>query len=116
LTLLQSQPIIETINQRGKRLMEGISKIFSEKGIPHCMNGYPAMFSFAIGMEKVTDQRSWSESEQDYYLALVDAMIERGVMPDHDAREPWFLCYSHSDADIDETLNVMMEVVHKVNR
>jgi len=43
-------------------------------------------------------------------------MIERGVMPDHDAREPWFLCYSHSDADIDETLNVMMEVVHKVNR
>jgi len=116
LTLLQTQPIIETINQRGKRLMEGISKILSEKGIPHCMNGYPSMFSYAIGVEKVTDQRSWSASEQEYYLALVDAMIERGVMPDHDPREPWFLCYSHSEADIDETLNVMAEVVHKVNR
>ena len=111
LTLLQSQPIIETINQRGKRLMEGISKILSEKGIPHCMNGYPAMFSYAIGVEKVTDQRSWSESEQDYYLALVDAMIERGVMPDHDPREPWFLCYSHSEADIDRTLEVFREAV-----
>lgn len=116
LTLLQTQPIIKTINQRGKRLMEGISKIFSEKGIPHCMNGYPAMFSYAIGVEKVTDQRSWSASEQEYYLALVDAMIERGVMPDHDPREPWFLCYSHSEADIDETLNVFREAVKAVER
>jgi glutamate-1-semialdehyde 2,1-aminomutase len=116
LTLLQSQPILETINQRGKRLMEGISKILSEKGIPHCMNGYPAMFSYAIGVEKVTDQRSWSKSERDYYLALVEALIERGVMPDHDAHEPWFLCYSHSEADIDETLNVFREAVMAVKR
>jgi glutamate-1-semialdehyde 2,1-aminomutase len=116
LTLLQTQPIIKTINQRGKQLMEGISKIFSEKGIPHCMNGYPAMFSYAIGVEKVTDQRSWSASEQEYYLALVDAMIERGVMPDHDPREPWFLCYSHSEADIDRTLEVFREAVKAVER
>jgi len=116
LTLLQSQPIIETISQRGKRLMEGISKILSEKGIPHCMNGYPAMFSYAIGVEKVTDQRSWSASEQEYYLALVDEMIAHGVMPDHDPREPWFLCYSHSEADIDRTLEVFREAVKAVKR
>jgi len=47
---------------------------------------------------------------------LVEAAIERGVMPDHDPREPWYLCYSHSDADIDETLNVMAEVVRTVPR
>jgi glutamate-1-semialdehyde aminotransferase len=40
--------------------------------------------------------------------------IERGVMPDHDAREPWFLCYSHTDADVDETLNVYADIVKKV--
>ncbi len=38
-------------------------------------------------------------------------MIERGVMPDHDPREPWFLSYSHSDSDIDETLNVLRDAV-----
>jgi glutamate-1-semialdehyde aminotransferase len=37
-------------------------------------------------------------------------------MPDHDPREPWFLCYAHSDADIDETLNVMTEAVRSVKR
>jgi glutamate-1-semialdehyde aminotransferase len=80
------------------------------------MNGYPAMFSYAIGVENVSDQRSWNESEKDYYLALIDAMIQRGVMPDHDPREPWFLCYSHNEEDIDTTLEVVRETVKTVKR
>ena len=74
------------------------------------------MFSFAVGIEKPTCQREWAKSDQDYYLRLADAAIERGVMPDHDAREPWFLCYSHSDADIDETLTVFADIVKTVRR
>ncbi len=111
LKLLKDEPILETIEQRGRRLMDGIKSIFSDAGIQVCMSGYPAMFSFAIGVEKVTGQRDWNNSEKDYYLRLVEAAIERGVMPDHDPREPWFLCYSHSEADIDETLNVWADAV-----
>ena len=72
--------------------------------------------SFAVGAEKVTAQRDWQETERDYYLRLMDYAIERGVMPDHDPREPWFLSYSHSDADIDESLNVMADAVKNVKR
>jgi glutamate-1-semialdehyde 2,1-aminomutase len=75
------------------------------------MTGYPAMFSFSIGVEKVTNQRDWSESDRDLYLELVEAAIERGVMPDHDPREPWFLCYAHGDVEIDRTLTVWEDVV-----
>lgn len=116
LSLLQSQPVLATIAQRGRRLMDGIQKIFAEAGIPVCINGYPAMFSFAVGPEKVTNQRDWNESDKAYYLELVEAAMEKGVMPDHDPREPWFLCYAHSEADIDETLNVMADAVKKVPR
>jgi glutamate-1-semialdehyde 2,1-aminomutase len=116
LTVLEKEPVIKTIEKRGKRLMDGIKKIFSTAGIPVCMSGYPGMFSFAVGIEKVSDQRSWNASEKEYYLALVEAMIERGVMPDHDPREPWFLCYSHSEADIDQTLAVVEEAVKNVKR
>jgi glutamate-1-semialdehyde 2,1-aminomutase len=116
LSLLQSQPILETIALRGQRLMDGLKAIFAEAGIPACFNGYPAMFSFALGVETVTNQRNWSESEKEFYLRLVEAAIERGVMPDHDPREPWFLCYSHGDEEIDETLNVMRDVVKSVKR
>ena len=116
LTVLQTQPILKRIAQRGQRLMEGLQKIFQDASIPVCMNGYPAMFSFAVGLDKVTNQREWDKSEKDYYLRLVEAAIERGVMPDHDPREPWFLCYMHGESEIDETLNVMQDVVKKVKR
>lgn len=111
LKMLKEKPILKTIEQRGKRLMDGIDKILTEEGLAHCMNGYPAMFSYAIGVEKTVNQRTWNESDKDYYLELVEALIERGVMPDHDAREPWFLCYAHSDRDIDDTLTIFREAV-----
>ena len=116
LDLLQTQPILESIAQRGRRLMDGLKGIFESAGIPVSFRGHPAMFSFAVGVEQVTCQREWDASDRDYYLRLVDAAIERGVMPDHDPREPWYLCYAHTDADIDETLSVMADVVREVRR
>ncbi len=116
LKLIQNQPILETIAKRGKRLMAGIKKVFTDADIPVCMSGYPAMFSFATGVENLTGARDWDESEKEYYVRLVEAAIERGVMPDTDPREPWFLCYSHSEEDIDQTLNVWEDIVRVVRR
>jgi glutamate-1-semialdehyde 2,1-aminomutase len=116
LSLLKSQPILKTIEKRGRRLMDGLKEIFEDNGIPVAMTGYPAMFSFCLGLETVTCQRDWSESDRELYLKLVELAIARGVMPDHDAREPWFLCYAHSDADIDETLNVYAEIVKETKK
>jgi glutamate-1-semialdehyde 2,1-aminomutase len=116
LTILEREPVLKTIGKRGKRLMDGIGNILAENSIPYCINGYPAMFSFALGVEKVTDQRSWNKSEKEYYLELVEALIERGVMPDHDPREPWFLCYAHGETEIDRTLEIFGEAVKSVKR
>jgi glutamate-1-semialdehyde 2,1-aminomutase len=116
LSILESQPVLAAVARRGERLMQGIKDIFSEAGLPACVSGLPAMFSFAVGVEQVTNQRDWDLSDKEFYLRLVEAMIERGVMPDHDPREPWFLSYSHSEVDIDETLNVLSDAVKTVNR
>lgn len=116
LKLLKEQPILETIELRGRKLMDGFKKIFEQADLLASVHGYPAMFSFAVGKEKVIAQRDWQETEREYYLRLVEYTCERGVMPDHDPREPWFLCYSHTDADIDETLNVMSDAVKAVKR
>lgn len=116
LDLLMKKPILKTVAERGKRLMEGMRSILTEAGFPFVITGHPSMFCFSIGVEKITDQRSWAESDRDYYLELAEAAIQRGVMPDHDPREPWFMCYSHSDADVDRTLNVMNEVIQTTKR
>src|SRR5690349_1588030 len=116
LTLLKTKPILKSIAQRGQRLMDGLKDIFEENDIPVVMTGYPAMFSFALNIDSVKSQRDWANSDQALYLTLTEKAIARGVMPDHDAREPWFLCYEHSDADIDETLNVYAEIVKEVKQ
>jgi glutamate-1-semialdehyde 2,1-aminomutase len=116
LDLLQSKPILETIAERGRKLQAGLKDIFEDAGIPVLFTGHPNMFSFTIGIERMTNQRDWAKSDQGYYERLSAAARERGVMPDIDPREPWFLSYSHSEADIDETLNVMEDVVRTVKR
>jgi glutamate-1-semialdehyde 2,1-aminomutase len=116
LNLLKTKPILESIQKRGRRLMDGLKDIFEDNNIPFAMSGYPAMFSFALGVQAVTCQRDWDHSDKDSYLKLVEMAIERGVMPDHDPREPWFLCYSHTDADVDETLSVYADIVKNVKR
>jgi glutamate-1-semialdehyde 2,1-aminomutase len=116
LTLLKSQPILKTIEMRGQRLMEGLKDIFEDNDISVVMTGYPAMFSFSLSVDAVTCQRDWALSDREMYIKLVEKAIERGVMPDHDAREPWFLCYEHSDMNIDETLSVYAEIVKEVKR
>lgn len=116
LTLLKTKPILKTIAERGQRLMDGLKDIFEENDIPVVMTGYPAMFSFSLNIDEVKNQRDWSKSDHNLYLELAEKAIAKGVMPDHDAREPWFMAYSHSDADIDETLNVYAEIVKEVKK
>jgi glutamate-1-semialdehyde aminotransferase len=38
-------------------------------------------------------------------------LAHRGVMPDSDGREPWFLCYALSEGDVGETLNIFNDSV-----
>lgn len=96
--------------------MDGLKDIFEENDIPVVMTGYPAMFSFSLGVTKaVTCQRDWAKSDHELYLKLVEKTIAKGVMCGiYNSREPWFMCYDHSDADVDETLNVYAEIVKEV--
>ena len=116
LKLLKEKPILKSIAERGRRLMDGLKDIFEDNGMPVLMSGPPAMFSFALGVEKVTCQREWDQSDRALYLELAEKAMERGVMPDHDPREPWFMCYQHSQADVDETLNVYAEIVKEAKK
>lgn len=116
LKLLKSKPILAEIAKQGQRLKSGIIQIFENHDIQAVVSGYPAMFSFAVGVEKVTSQRDWNESNHKYYLRLIEKLLEFGVMADHDPREPWFLCYSHDQAIIDRTLEAFENAVKETKK
>jgi len=116
LGLLQEQPILESIAEHGRKLQAGIKDIFKEADVPVLITGHPAMFSMNFGVEKLTGQRDWAKSDYGYYEKLAAAALKRGVLVDIDPREPWFLSYSHSDADVDETLNILADAIKSVER
>ncbi len=117
LEILETQPIIETIFKNGQKLMDGIGEILTRADIPHFVIGLPPIFGLLLGAdEEPTDFRDYCAGDGALYERLAMALIERGVMPDGDGREPWFLCYSHGEQEIAETLTVFEEAVKDVKR
>ena len=113
LELLETQPILKTIARRGQRLKSGLDEILSEAGVPHIMTGLPAMQGFIIADKPVKELRDLKHHNAQLYETLLMNLMELGVWAESDAREPWFLCYDHDDAIIDETLNKFEEAVKK---
>ena len=115
LEILETEPVFETLFQRGQMLMDGIHEILNRAGITHFVTGLPPMFSFILGVEEEpVDFRGYCTGDDPLYERLAMALLERGVMLDCDGREPWFLCYSHSEQDIADTLTAFEEAVKAV--
>jgi glutamate-1-semialdehyde 2,1-aminomutase len=112
LEILENEPIIESIFACGQRLMDGIDEILTRADIPHFVTGPPPMFSLLLGIdEEPTDFRAYCQGDDALYEHIAMELIDRGVMPDSDGREPWFLCYRHDDKVIDETLTAFEDAV-----
>lgn len=112
LEILEKEPVIATINQRGQALMDGIAEILTEASIPHVVTGVPTMFGLLLGKEDAPqDFRDYLSGDGALYETIAMELIRKGVQPDSDGREPWFLCYTLSEADVAETLNVFNDSV-----
>jgi glutamate-1-semialdehyde 2,1-aminomutase len=112
LEIMESEPVIETIDKRGEALMTGIGEILTEAGIPHFVTGVPSMFGMVVDTEhEPHDFRGYFKGNGELYEEIALNLIARGVQPDGDAREPWFLCYALSEQDVDETLSVFNDSV-----
>ncbi len=107
---------LDTVRQRGQKLMTGVSEILTEQSIPHVVSGVPAMFGLLLEpkKEKPREFRDVINSNAQMYTDIAYAMRARGVEMEPDFREPFFLCAAHSEADIDETLNKFNEAVKAI--
>ncbi len=114
LEVLETTDALQTIAARGQRLMQGIDDILTEAGLEHALTGHPAMFSFVLGLSRPPrEYRDLEHLDVGLYERIHGAARRRGIEYEMDAKEPWFLCQAHSEADIDETLNVLADAVQE---
>ncbi len=112
LQVLEEDDALATIERHGRALMDGIRTILAEEGIPAWVGGPPSMFGVVLGVdEEPQDLRDYLKADADLYEEIGMELIRRGVMPDADGREPWFLCAALSDEDVAYTLEAFREAV-----
>ncbi len=111
LNIMQTQPVHEHINAMGKRLQNGLAQVFSGAGIPCLISSIPAIFSITFGIDKNDDARDWGKADSKLYKKLAANVLEQGVLIDEDPREPFCLCYSHTEQDIDYTIEAFRKAV-----
>jgi glutamate-1-semialdehyde 2,1-aminomutase len=114
LGLLADGQILKTIEAQGRKLQAGISEILTEAGIPYHIKGPGAMFGIMLMKDEAWEFRDVRLHNAALYEAIAMELLARGVMPDPDGREPWFLSAAHDDAVIDETLTIFAEAVDAV--
>jgi glutamate-1-semialdehyde 2,1-aminomutase len=114
LGLLEDGQILKAIDAQGRRLQAGIASILDQAGIPHQILGPGAMFGVLLMADRPYEFRDMRRHNAALYEAIATELVARGVIPDPDAREPWFLCAAHDDAAIEETLAIFAEAVDVV--
>ncbi|PWH18930.1 MAG: aspartate aminotransferase family protein [Anaerolineae bacterium] len=115
LELLEKEGVLETVYQRGEALMKGIDEILTDQDVAHVMTGLPPMFGIHLGSDQPPRNfRDFLKGNASMYHQIVQELARRGVLPDIDGREPWFLCAALSEEDVQETLNVFNDAVRAV--
>lgn len=93
----------------GGRLRDGIRNIGEELGLPLQVQGPGPMFHVGFAEEPFNDYRSAAKQDTPRYHAVVRSLMERGVRPLE--RGLWYVSTTHTDAEIDETLAIVREVL-----
>ena len=114
LEIIAQGDALQHVDACGRALMEGIDSILTDAGLAHSILGPPAMFGFTFGEEEPTDFRTWSKLDHDLYTEIMAVLVRNGAMPDPDGAEPWFLCATLTEKDVDDTLNYFADAVNQV--
>lgn len=106
---------LEKVARHGRQLMAGIKEIVTRRGVPAIVQGPPAMFGIVFTEKKeIHEYREWAASNHHVYNEILSKMMEKGVMPDKDSREPWFSSASHTDEHLGVTLGAFEEALMEV--
>lgn len=105
LEILDETNALETIEHVGLALQEGMSRILDARGITHSFTGHPALMGLFFDERPPKNYREWVTSDYAFYDALAGELHEQGILVEPDSREPWFLCESHNDNCLEETLD-----------
>ncbi len=111
LEILDETPALQTIEDYGLRLQQGLSQILDDQGIAHSFVGHPSMGGLFLSDEPPTTYRDWAKTDYTFYEALAPELHDRGIICEPDSREPLFICEAHDQSCLDVTLDAFEQAI-----
>jgi glutamate-1-semialdehyde 2,1-aminomutase len=111
LRILRDTDALARVEDYGRRMQQGMSRILAARGIPHSFAGHPSMGGLFFRESPPCNYRDWKRSDYSFYDTLAELLIQNGVICEPDSREPWFVSAAHDDACLSRTLEVFEQGV-----
>jgi glutamate-1-semialdehyde 2,1-aminomutase len=100
LEILRDTDALATVHRTGERIQAGVREKLDAKGLAYHLTGHPSMFGIMFTERVASEYRDWADTDHELYDEIAVGMMVRGVMPEPDSREPWFMCEAHGRGDI----------------
>ncbi|MGC9328317.1 MAG: glutamate-1-semialdehyde 2,1-aminomutase [Candidatus Hinthialibacter sp.] len=105
LQLLRSSGFYEELEKKSHKLIRGLQKAAEEADVPIQINSVGSMMTIFFTDKPVIDFASASAADGKRYAQFWRSMLEQGIYLPPSPFEAFFLSISHSNRDLDRTIN-----------
>ncbi|HSM99759.1 MAG TPA: glutamate-1-semialdehyde 2,1-aminomutase [Rudaea sp.] len=109
LELIQARGFYDDLERRSALLVDGLTAVATEAGVPFSTNRVGAMFGLFFTPEKVETYAQATACDVPAFNRFFHAMLARGVYLAPSAFEAGFLSAAHSEQDIADTIQAARE-------
>ena len=116
LTLAHEENIHQQLDEKAKRLVNGIVAKAQQAGIAMTFNQIGGMFGlFFSDEDKITGFEQVTKCDQEQFKKFYHGMLDDGIYLAPSAFEAGFVSAAHTNDDIDETIAAAERVFKKIN-
>ena len=110
--LIENNPY-KKLEENAKLMLEGMNEIMSSAGIPFSKNQIGGMFGFFFSEELPLNINDVSKTNDKTFSMFINACIKNGIYFAPSKYEAGFISSMHSNKEIDETLDVIGNIIKK---
>jgi glutamate-1-semialdehyde 2,1-aminomutase len=98
----------------GAHFEAGLRTLLAEKGVPHRINRVGSMFCLFFTDREIVNVDDVMKQDLEFFKKFFWGCLDKGVYLAPSPYETGFLSLAHTEADLDETLNVFSDVLDKI--
>lgn len=115
LNLLIDDNPYKNLEEKAKLMLEGMYEIMSSAGIPFSTNQIGGMFGFFFSEELPSNINDVSKTNDQAFSTFINACIKNGIYFAPSKYEAGFISSMHEDKEINDTLDVVKNIIKKGN-